>query len=108
MIWDQTVLRLLQLDILAKRSLQLHSSLMLPQNQNKLLLTQSQKSTFQVFILFPFLTFSEIGLKFNPFILGNGLRIERSLAFLVNFSFLEAMGRRKANPGIAILTAGML
>jgi len=38
---------------------------------------------------------------------GNGLRIERSLAFLVNFSFLEAMGRRKANPGIAILTAGM-
>jgi hypothetical protein len=37
---------------------------------------------------------------------GNGLRIERSLAFLVNFSFLEAMGRRKSNPGIAILTAG--
>ena len=46
--------------------------------------------------------------KANGFILGNGLRIERSLAFLVNFSFLEAMGRRKANPGIAILTAGML
>ena len=37
---------------------------------------------------------------------GNGMRIERSLAFLVNFSFLDAMGRRPNNPGIAILTAG--
>lgn len=37
---------------------------------------------------------------------GNGMRIERSLAFLVNFSFLDAMGRRPSNPGIAILTAG--
>ena len=36
------------------------------------------------------------------------MRIERSLAFLVNFSFLEAMGRRKSNPGIAVLTAGKL
>ena len=34
------------------------------------------------------------------------MRIERSLAFLVNFSFLDAMGRRPNNPGIAILTAG--
>ena len=34
------------------------------------------------------------------------MRIERSLAFLVNFSFLDAMGRRPSNPGIAILTAG--
>ncbi|CAG5108086.1 Oidioi.mRNA.OKI2018_I69.chr1.g3626.t2.cds [Oikopleura dioica] len=36
---------------------------------------------------------------------GRDLRIERALAFLVNFSFLEAMGRRPDKPGIAILTA---
>jgi len=40
------------------------------------------------------------------FILGRDLRIERALAFLINFSFLEAMGRRRDKPGIAILTAG--
>jgi hypothetical protein len=37
---------------------------------------------------------------------GRDLRIERALAFLINFSFLEAMGRRRDKPGIAILTAG--
>lgn len=36
---------------------------------------------------------------------GYGLRIEKALSFLLNFSFLPAMGRKTNRPGIAIVLA---
>lgn len=36
---------------------------------------------------------------------GYGLRLEKAMSFLLNFSFLPAMGRKKDRPGIAIILA---
>ena len=37
---------------------------------------------------------------------GYGLRLERPLSFLLNFSFLPAMGRNSDRPGIAVVVSG--